>query len=514
MMSKAALLLYGVPGATSLLLLGMAAAQADPAHTLPVGVRLGIGAALILLTGMYVAVETAVVGSYGANKELLPERASRSARLLHRLATEQRVQDRIIATAQFGIGLCSILLGMIGVPWLMNDLQTRLALWVSLPALAETAVALILSLLLLVSVQYIFGFKLPQAIGASHPMRVARLLIRPMWLSAWLFYPPVWLSNSLGAALLRRLQITPVAGVARILSPAELEQIVNESEESGLLHEEEGEMIRNIFDFGDRVVGQILTPRRKVCAIPRNIPFSELQKLVTESSHSRFPVYDDDLDHVLGILHVKDLVQFSLTRQPRSDWYTILRAAPAVPEDMPIERLLADFKRQKQHMAVVLDEYGGMLGIVTLEDLVEEIVGEVRDEFDQEREPLLKLRPGLIEVAGEYLVADLLEEMPALGEKRMLPEVETVGGLIVSKLGGPPAVGDEVTYNDGRIRMQVLAVERRAVTRARVEDVLPEAGHLSARNQPAQPPQPQPVFLSLTALLTQVRERRKKWDSY
>jgi magnesium and cobalt transporter len=197
------------------------------------------------------------------------------------------------------------------------------------------------------------------------------------------------------------------------------------------------------------------------------MPLDEILKLVTESRHSRFPVYDGDQDHIAGILHLKDLVRQIIRSKSGFDLRLILRAAPSVPENYPVELLLAAFKQQRLHMAVVLDEFGGTSGLVTLEDLVEEIVGEVRDEFDLEKEPLVEVEPGVIEVAGNYLVDDLLEDID-LGDKEALPDVETVGGLIVTWLGRPPVKGDEFVFHE-TIYFKVLDVDRRAVVRARIE---------------------------------------------
>jgi CBS domain containing-hemolysin-like protein len=202
------------------------------------------------------------------------------------------------------------------------------------------------------------------------------------------------------------------------------------------------------------------------------MPHDELLTMVTASRHSRFPVYEGDLDHIVGILNLKDLVRQTIKRQASFDLRLILRAAPAVPEDYPVESLLGAFKQQRLHMAIVLDEFGGMAGIVTLEDLVEEIVGEVRDEFDQEKEPIVELEPGVLEVAGTYLVDDLVEDVVYLGEEETLPDVETVGGLIVTWLGRPPKKGDEVKHTEN-IHFQVLDVDGLAVTRARIEFPVP-----------------------------------------
>jgi len=268
-------------------------------------------------------------------------------------------------------------------------------------------------------------------------------------------------------ALLHFFRIPPAEGHARLHSPEELGLIVTESAEGGLLNDEEEEMIHNIFSFGERQVNQVMTPRRKVQAIAYDTPLAELLFQVTESQHSRFPVYEHDLDHIIGTLHLKDLVYQQLRMKGNFDIRLLLRPALPVPENYLVEKLLAAFKRQRVHLAIVLDEFGGTAGIVTLEDLVEEVVGEVRDEFDLESEPLVELAPGLLEVAGNYLLEDL-EEYVYLGQDEDLPDVETVGGLIMTELGRPPRQDYRVTYN-GDVHFTVLAVDGLAVARARIE---------------------------------------------
>ncbi len=289
-----------------------------------------------------------------------------------------------------------------------------------------------------------------------------------MQISQTILSLPVRFLNGIGNLLLKLLRVPPAEGHSRLLAPEELELVVTESAEGGLIEEDEEEMIRNIFDFSDRIVGQVMTPRTKVQAIPSDIPLTELLTLVTESRHSRFPVYDGDLDHIIGHLAFERFNSSKhKTRQPRLIYGLIFRAAPAVPEDQFVETLLAVFKQQRLHMAVVLDEFGGMAGIVTLEDLVEEVVGEVRDEFDLEKEPYVEIAPGILEVAGDYLVDDLREEV-YIGNASNLPDVETVGGLVISKLGRPPQINDEVIYGD-QVHIKVLDVDRLAVARARIE---------------------------------------------
>jgi CBS domain containing-hemolysin-like protein len=197
-----------------------------------------------------------------------------------------------------------------------------------------------------------------------------------------------------------------------------------------------------------------------------------LLKQVAESNHSRFPVYEGELDHIIGHLHIKDLVCHQLRLKGKFDLRLLLRPMPVVPEHYPVEKLLNTFKRQRVHLAVVLDEFGGTAGIATLEDLLEEVVGEVLDEFDLEKEPIIEQEPGVFEVAGDYLIEDLGEDID-LGDEADLPDVETVGGLIMAQLGRVPQAGDEVTYNQN-VQFTVLAVDGLAVSRARVEYSSPQ----------------------------------------
>lgn len=467
-MSKVLFLGLTIPG-FSLAVLLMAAAETAPDWTtliLPVIVILF----LVLINGFFVAAEFAMIGVRPTKIEQMAEEGNALARKLFPVINSRTEQDQYIATAQLGITLASLGLAMYGEPAIGHFVEPYLANWfgIGMEDPLVGTLGYIFALSLLTYLHIVIGEMVPKALALSDAAPVALFLIRPMSLVQTVMIWPVRVLNGIGNLLLRLLRIPPAQGHERVLSPEELELIVAESAEGGLLKEEEEEMIHNIFDFGDRRVEQVMTPRTKVQSIPYTVSREELLRLVTESRHSRFPVYEGDQDHIVGILHIKDLIRQTMKTKGAFDLRLILRSAPAVPEDHPVETLLAAFKRQKLHMAIVLDEFGGMAGIVTLEDLVEEIVGEVRDEFDQEKEPYVEVAPGVIEVYGGYLV-DALAENIYLGEEKDLPDVETVGGLVVTKLGRLPQVGDVVTYNDEQVRFTVLDVYRRAVSRVQIE---------------------------------------------
>lgn len=472
-MSKLFLLAIGLPGMSFVIVMMAAADETLPGLStliLPMSVIL----LLVLLNGFFVAAEIAIVGVRPTKLEEMADGGDKVARTVLGVVESRTKQDRYIATAQLGITIASLGLAMYGEPRIAHFIEAYLERvpGIELTEAVVATLGYVVALSLLTYLHIVVGEMVPKSLALADSAKIALALTRPMQFVQTILTIPVRMLNAVGFALLRLLKIPPAEGHERVLSPEELELIVTESAEGGLLNEEEEEMIRNIFDFGERMTGQVMTPRTKVQAIPHDILREELLKLVAESKHSRFPVFRGDLDHIIGVLHVKDLVRQTLKMKSSFDLRLLVRSVPAVPENYPAELLLAAFKRSRLHMAIVLDEFGGMAGIVTLEDLVEEIVGEVRDEFDLEKEPFVKIEPGVIEVAGSYLVDELVEDV-YLGNEERLPDVETVGGLIVTGLGRLPAVGDEVVYNED-VSMKVLAVERRAVARARITFPVPE----------------------------------------
>lgn len=466
-MSKTVLLALGWPGAFLLLAALLQSGDGSAASLLVVML---IIVALVLLNGVFVAAEFAIIGVRPSRMEQLANEGNTQARKVLDVLRSNKKQDRYIATAQVGITLASLGLGMYGEPQIAAFLEPVLEriLDGAVSATLLHTIAFVISLSFVTYLHVVIGEMVPKSQALDAADRAVLWLIRPMALAQTILSPAVGFLNAIGNwLLLNVLRIQPAQGHLRLHSPEELERIVSESAEGGFLNEEEEEMILNIFDFSERQVGQVMTPRRKVQAIASDMPLDELLSFVTSSNYSRFPVYEGDLDHVTGILHLKDLIHQQLHKRGSVDIRLIVRPAPSVPEYQRVEKLLAAFKRQRIHMAIVLDEFGGMAGIVTLEDLIEEVVGEVRDEFDVEKEPFALLEPGIIEVAGNFLLDDLANHV-YLGDETDLPDVETVGGLIMTALGRPPQRGDEFAFGDD-VRFVVLDIDGLAVARARVE---------------------------------------------
>ncbi|MEM7114923.1 MAG: hemolysin family protein [Chloroflexota bacterium] len=459
-------LLLGLPGTALFALAAAAEGEGLPSPTTLI-IPFIVIIILVLINGYFVAAEFAIIGVRPTQMEALAEQGDRTAGSVLKTLESRGGQDRYIATAQLGITVASLGLGMYAEPQIAHFIEPYIAQWFTVSETVLALIGYVIGIGIVTYLHVVIGEMVPKALALSDASNVVRWLNRSMQIVQWIMTYPVKILNGIGNSLLRLFRVPPAEGHERVLSPEEIELIVLESAEEGLLYQEEEEIIRNIFDFSERTVEQVMTPRTKVQTIPHTMPRADLLKLVSESRHSRFPVYEGDKDHIIGILHVKDLMRQTIRSKGSFDLRLILRTAPAVPEDLAVQTLLAAFKRQRLHMALVLDEFGGLAGVVTLEDLVEEIVGEVRDEFDLEKEPFVILGPGVVEVEGEYLV-DALKEKIYLGEDEALPDVETVGGLIITKLGRPPRVGDVVTYNDN-VHLKVLAVDRRAVARVTID---------------------------------------------
>jgi len=298
---------------------------------------------------------------------------------------------------------------------------------------------------------------IPKALALGAPERTALGVVGPMRVARALFYPLVVTLNAVATGVLRLLRIPAESGRERYTAQ-ELARIVNESFEGGALGDAEQILIANIFDFGEREVYQVMTPRRRVTGLPVNASLGEVRALVEKSTHSRFPVFEGDLDHIIGVLHVKDFIKQQTRAPERFALRTLMRRAPRVPEGMPAEKLLAAFKRLKVHLAVVMDEFGGTAGIVTLEDLLEEVVGEAQ-EGRQAPPRIEELGGGELRVQGGVPLEELNDRY-ALG--LVSETAETVAGLVVDELTRPPQVGDEVTVAGARLRAETvdgLAIE-------------------------------------------------------
>jgi CBS domain containing-hemolysin-like protein len=468
----------GIPALLFLLIGSLSASVISAAEPVknassPIWLIVLVIAVLLTVNALYVAAEIALIAVRPTRLETLIADGDTSAKIILNILESRPLQDKYIATAQLGIAATSLGLGMYGEPQIAHHLEPLLAhlLQVDVNQTVVHTISYFLVLSVLTYLHVVLGEMVPKSLALTSADKVVLRLNWFMRFSQFILGFPVFVLNNIGNMLLRLLRVPPAHGEARLHSTEELELIVEESAQSGLINEDEEEMLLNIFDFSDRAVAQVMTARPKIQAIPHDAKLAYILELVTKSKHSRFPVYEGSLDKIIGVVHLKDLIRQQLQTTPRRGAFDIrllLHPAAFVPENYPVHKLLAILKKQRRHLAVVLDEFGGTAGIVTLEDLVEEIVGEIQDEFDLEREPVLEISPGVLEVVGTFLVDDL-KDYVYLGEDSDLPDVETTAGLIVTWLGRPPRLEDKVSTPMGNVYFTVLAVDGLAVARARVE---------------------------------------------
>lgn len=422
-----------------------------------------ITAVLILINGLFVAAEFAIIGVRKTRMVQLANQGNRLAAGVLAILESPVLQDRYISTAQLGITVASLGLGMYAEEAFAAQLLGPLEYNFQLEAAAAHGIAAAAALSLLTFIHVVVGEMVPKSLALQHPEGTALNISRPMAVMQQLFRPAVWFLNTAGAAILRLLRIPLVSGQARLHSPEELQMIIDDSFRGGQLDAQEKAMLSKVFVFGEHKARQVMTHRTRVEAYPVDISEAELLRALGQSRYSRFPIYEGDLDNVIGILHLKDLVRQQIHQPGRFNLRALLRRGPAIPEYADVGTVLSLLKRLHLHMAVVIDEYGGMAGLVTLEDLVEEVVGEVQDEFDQEIPLLRQLGSSEFILRGDYAL-ESLNALSPLGDA--VPEVNSVGGLIVTLLDRMPQVGDTVSF--AGIEFAVETVSGRAVRTARV----------------------------------------------
>jgi CBS domain containing-hemolysin-like protein len=417
-------------------------------------------AVLILLNGLFVAAEFAIVGVPRATIERRAAEGHRVARQVRRILHEPRRQDRYIATAQLGITFASLGLGMYGehvlAEWIAHALgATGLAEWI-----AVHGVASVLSVAILTYFHIVIGEMVPKSLALLHADDTALWVTPPMRWIQFALYPLVIGLNGIGNGVLRLMGVRREFGVGQYHTPEEIRYLVAESEEGGLMSAESGRVLRELFEFGAITAGEAMVPRVAVVGLPLDAGPEEVLAHVRRSRHTRYPVYDGDLDHVVGAIHAKDLLDILRSGQPLRAGE--IRPVPYVPESAELDDVLATLRKARAQMAIVMDEHGGTSGIITLEDLFEEVIGDI-DDGATGRSSIVVNPDGSADVRGTVRLDELGE---ALGIVLEHDEVHTVSGLVLDLLGRPATVGDVVSY--GRLRCAVTAVAGRGVRECHV----------------------------------------------
>lgn len=419
---------------------------------------------LVLLNGLFVAAEFAIVGAPRATIEHLAEQGDRRARRVHAILEDPRFQDRYIATAQVGITLASLGLGMYGEHVLAVRFEQWLTPWAANPWLAAHALASAIAVTILTYLHIVIGEMVPKALALQYAARTV-LWVTPLMMAIQRSISPLVNGlNSVGNWLLSSVGIRRQTATDHYHTSEELEYIIEESQESGLLRGESGRILRELFEFGDLTAGQVMVPRVMLAGIRDGMEPAELQAIVQNSPHTRYPVYIGDLDHIVGSLHIKQVLRHLIAG--RSVTSRDARPLPYVPGPMPLDEVLATMRRYRAQMAVVMDQHGGTAGLVTMEDLFEEVVGDIQEGYG--RTSILREAPGRIRARG---TVRLEEAGHALGCSLEHPKVTTISGLVLLLLGRPATVGDAVTWHN--VRIEVAAVAGRGVADAVVTRVPP-----------------------------------------
>ncbi len=420
-------------------------------------------AILILINGLFVAAEFSIIGVRPTRVGQLAERGNRAARWVQGIVENRRRTDRYIATAQLGITLASLGLGMYAEPAIAHLIENPLHDWFGLEGTIVHTISFIFALSLITYLHVVMGEMVPKSLALQNSEGMVLTLATPMRVAGKLFSIPVTLLNRIGLWTLKLLRIPPPVTGSRLYSLEEVEMLVSESYAEGLLEDREQELVTSILEFAEERVEQVMMPRRVIAAIPAGVGEEELLALFSATTFTRLPVYRDTIDDIIGVVHLKDLVRQQLSEEP-FDLAGLMRPVSFVPESLPVKTLLAEFQRQRQQIAIVMDEFGGTLGLVTMEDLLEEVVGEVRDEFDAgEADPITLIEAGHMVVQGTVQVEDLEAYAPIGAHGH---DVYTVGGLVWAELGRRPEVGDRVTI--GELTFRVDAMEGLAISQVSV----------------------------------------------
>ncbi len=418
-------------------------------------------AALVLANAIFVAAEFAIVGAPRAAIDARAARNDRMALRVQAVMRDPRKQDRYIATAQIGITVASLGLGMYG--------EHVLAAWV-LDVIGSTGwieragahvFASVVAVGILTYFHIVLGEMIPKSLALQSAERMALWITPPMlWVETCLF-PFVVALNGIGNGVLRLIGVRRQAQNAdQYYTSEELQLIVEEAEEQGAIRAEAGQMLRDLFEFGDLTAGEVMVPRVRIIGIPVGAASSDVRAVLAASPHTRYPMFDGDLDHIIGTIHIKDLLQLLMNDQSLTR--SAARNVPVVPETAPLDAVLAMMRRERVQMALVIDEHGGTAGLVTLEDLFEEVVGDIDDERGGRQGPRRDAL-GRCRVRGTMR----LDELGQLFDLELSHEdVDSVSGLVLTLLGRPPRVGDSVRY--GRLQLDVTSVKGRGVDEAAV----------------------------------------------
>lgn len=421
---------------------------------------------LLFLNGFFVASEFGLVSVRQTKMTQLANEGNKTAALTVKALNKL---DKYIAATQLGITIASIGLGWVGEATLAKLI---LPLFDFLPGISGTvathSLATAIAFVLITFMHVVIGELMPKSIALQYPEKTTLAVTRPLVFTAKLFTPFIFLLNGLGNWLLKLINIEPAQNHHSVHSEEEIDMIIDESYKGGVLNETESFILKNTLKFTDLTAKQIMVPRCNVVAIPIDATKEEFATLVLDNQYTRYPVFAEDLDNVQGILHVKDMYSCQLKNQ-NAEIKDVLRKPLFVPETMTTDSLLEEFKNNRTEIAIVIDEFGGMAGIISLEDVLEEVFGSVQDEFDEEEKDIKKVDENKYIINGLYRVEDFFEFFNLSKEE---DEVETIGGLVQKHLCSLGKVNDEIEIDN--LKIKVIEIKKRRINKILVEQTIKE----------------------------------------
>ena len=416
---------------------------------------------LVLLNGMFVAAEFGFVKARKTQLELLAARGDKRARSALFGVTHL---DAYLSVCQLGITLASLGLGWIGEPAVARMLRPLLeALSISNPAVL-TSVSVVIGFSIITMLHVVFGELAPKSISIQKAEKTVLLLARPMRAVYLFCYPLVMVMNGISNFFLRMVNIHPASEAEQSHSPEELRMLIMDSSKGGKIDEIEGRMLDNIFSFYQKTAKDIMIHRMDAVLVNVGDSLESVMHVVSESGHTRFPVYDGSTDNIVGFLHAKDLLQL----QKGTDLRKLLRDPVYAQETVHLDRLMQDMQAKRQQFCVVVDEYGSWQGILTMEDMIEAIVGDIQDEFDNEDPDVVEQADGSYLVSGDLSLDELLERMPLECNTLDTDMYKILAAHFMDILGEIPKVGDSIDLCDKRFTVETM--DRHRIRRVRVED--------------------------------------------
>lgn len=430
-------------------------------------IKLAAALLLVLINGFFVLAEFSLVKIRKTRLEELVQQGNNRAKLALKVVS---TFDTYLGATQLGITLASLALGWLGEPAISSLIEPTLLYYFPDAEWLVTSISIAVGFIIITFLHIVLGELVPKSMAVQRSETMALACVWLLYIFHKIGYPVILLFNRTAKLILSLMGMKAVNEGDLAHSEEELRMIVSASHRGGILNQMESELIDNVFDFADRLAREIMVPRQDMVCLFADDPFEENMRVVRETVHTRYPLCIEDKDHIIGMVHIRDVMDFNVCPNVKQDLTSIVREILVVPEGMSVAHLLQVMRRKRTHLAIVADEYGGTAGLVALEDVIEEIVGDIHDEHDAvENVEIQRFPDGTFEFDGGVLLDDVTELLNIHLEEH---EEDTLGGYIFGMLGRRPEVTDKV--NIGDYSFEVLSVNGFRIVRVKAVPLVPQ----------------------------------------